>query len=86
MHAGQTVETINHWVSRYWNTLPTAQISPLPTIISSDRSKMLYGQKSPEVVHKWLRDQLKTFYVEGIRKLVDHWTKCIEKEGAYVEK
>jgi hypothetical protein len=36
--------------------------------------------------HKWLRDQQKTFFVEGIRKLVDHWTKCIEKEGDYVEK
>jgi hypothetical protein len=24
--------------------------------------------------------------VEGIRKLVDRWTKCIEKEGDYVEK
>jgi hypothetical protein len=23
--------------------------------------------------------------VEGIRKLVDRWTKCIEKEGDYVE-
>jgi hypothetical protein len=37
-------------------------------------------------VHEWLRDQLKTFFVEGIRKLVDRWTKCIEKEGDYVEK
>jgi hypothetical protein len=34
---------------------------------------------------KWLRDQPKTF-VEGIRKLVDRWTKCIEKEGDNVEK
>jgi hypothetical protein len=24
--------------------------------------------------------------VEGIRKLVDRWTKCIEKERDYVEK
>jgi hypothetical protein len=27
-----------------------------------------------------------TFFVEGIRKLVASWTKCIEKEGNYVEK
>jgi hypothetical protein len=39
-----------------------------------------------EAVHKWLRDQPKTFSVEGICKLVDRWTKCIEKEGDYVEK
>jgi hypothetical protein len=37
-------------------------------------------------VHKWLRDQPKTFLVEGIRKLVDDWTKCMEKEGDYIEK
>jgi hypothetical protein len=36
-----------------------------------------------QAVHKWLRDQRK---VEGIRKLVDRWIKCIEKEGDYVEK
>jgi hypothetical protein len=34
-----------------------------------------------EPVHKWLRDQPKTFFVEGIRKLVDRWNKCIEKGG-----
>jgi hypothetical protein len=39
-----------------------------------------------QAVHKWLRDQPKTFFVEGIRKLADRWTKCIEKEGDYVEK
>ena len=39
-----------------------------------------------EAVHKWLRDQPKTFFLEGIRKLVDRWTKSIEKEGDYVEK
>jgi hypothetical protein len=39
-----------------------------------------------QAVHKWLRDQPKTFFVEGICKLVDRLTKCIEKEGDYVEK
>ena len=39
-----------------------------------------------EAVHKWLRDQKKTFFLERIRKPVDRWTKCIEKEGDYVEK
>jgi hypothetical protein len=43
-------------------------------------------QEEIQAVHKWLRDQPKTFFVEGIRKLVDRWTKCIEKEGDYVEK
>ena len=39
-----------------------------------------------EAVHKWLHNQPKTFFLEGIRKIVDCWTKCIEKEGDYVEK
>jgi len=39
-----------------------------------------------EAVHKWLHNQPKTFFLEGIRKPVDCWTKRIEKEGNYVEK
>jgi histone-lysine N-methyltransferase SETMAR len=31
-----------------------------------------------EAVHKWLCDQPKTFFLEGIRNLVDRCTKCIE--------
>jgi hypothetical protein len=42
--------------------------------------------RKKEAVHKWLRDHLRTFFLEGIRKPVDRWTKCIEKEGNYVEK
>jgi hypothetical protein len=38
------------------------------------------NKKEIRAVHKWLRNQPKTFFVEGIRKLVDRWTKCIEKE------
>jgi hypothetical protein len=44
------------------------------------------NEEEIQAVHKWLRDQLKTFFVDGIRKLVNRWTKCIEKEGDYVEK
>jgi hypothetical protein len=56
--------------------------------------KAEYGVETPgianeeeiQVVHKWLCDQPKTFFMEGICKLVDCWTKCIKKEGNYVEK
>jgi hypothetical protein len=44
------------------------------------------NEEEIQAVHKWLWDQLKAFIVEGIRKLVDRWTKCIEKEEDYVEK
>jgi hypothetical protein len=44
------------------------------------------NEEEIQAVHKWLRDQPKTFFVEGIHKLVDRWTKCIKKEGGYVQK
>lgn len=31
-----------------------------------------------EAVQKWLRNKPKTFFLEGLRKIVDHWIKCIE--------
>ena len=39
-----------------------------------------------EAVHAWLAAQPKTFFFfEGIKKLVQEWKKCIEKQGDYVE-
>jgi hypothetical protein len=35
---------------------------------------------------KKLKAHLKAFYSDGIRKLVDLWVKCIEKQGSYIEK
>jgi hypothetical protein len=37
-------------------------------------------------VHQWLRAQLKTFFSEGIKKLVWRWEKCITKQRDYIEK
>jgi hypothetical protein len=44
------------------------------------------NEEEIQAVHKWLQHQPNRFFVEGIRKLVDGWRKCIEKEGDYVEK
>jgi hypothetical protein len=44
------------------------------------------NEEEIQAVHKWLCDQRKPFFVEGICELVDRWTKCIEKEGDYGEK
>jgi hypothetical protein len=43
-------------------------------------------QEVKEAVHAWLAAQPKTFFSEGNRKLVQRWTKCVEKQGDYVEK
>jgi hypothetical protein len=39
-----------------------------------------------EAVQSWLKAMPKRFFLEGIRKLVDRWTKCVAKQGDYVEK
>ena len=49
----------------------------------------LWGQKfadDDEVVQSWLKATPKSFFLQGIRKLVDRWTKCVAKQGDYVEK
>ena len=33
-----------------------------------------------------MRGSLLIFFSEGIKKLVQRWKKCIEKQGDYVEK
>ena len=43
-------------------------------------------QEVKEVVHAWLAAQPKTFFSEGIRKLVQRCTKCVEKQADCVEK
>ena len=35
---------------------------------------------------KLVTDHAKSFFLEGIRKLVERWTKCVAKQGDYVEK
>jgi len=37
-------------------------------------------------VHQWLHAQPKTFFADGIKKLVGRWEKCITKQGDYIEK
>jgi hypothetical protein len=39
-----------------------------------------------EAVQSWLKAMPKSFFLEGIHKLVDRWTKCVAKNGDYVEK
>jgi uncharacterized membrane protein len=39
-----------------------------------------------EAVQSWLKATPKSFFILGIRKLVDRRTKCVAKQGDYVEK
>jgi hypothetical protein len=39
-----------------------------------------------DALHTWHHTQLKTFFTDGIRKLMDESNKCVEKLNDYVEK
>lgn len=56
----------------------TAQAARILTIILLDRSKILY-QVVDFLWKNKFRDQLKTFFLEGIRNLVVRWIRCMEK-------
>ena len=90
--ASQTTETINHLGFEVLDhPAYSPDLAPSDYHLFGPLKNALRGRRFStdkevrEVVHKWLRDQPKTF-LEGIRKLVDRWTKCIEKEGDYVGK
>ena len=91
--ASQTVETINHLGFEVLeHPAYSPDLAPSDYHLFGPLKNALRGRRFStdkevrEVVHKWLRDQPKTFFLEGIHKLVDRWTKCIEKERNYVEK
>ena len=37
-----------------------------------------------QVKHMWFRTQPKTFFADGIHRLVDQWDTCFNQEGDYV--
>jgi len=89
--ASQTVETINHLGFEVLeHPAHSPDLAPSDYLLFGPLRNAFQGRRFStdkevrEAVHKWLCDQRKTF-LEGIHKLVDHWTKCIEKEGDYVE-
>jgi hypothetical protein len=52
----------------------------------------LWGRKFADddevmvAVRSWLEATPKSFFLEGIRKLVDRWTECVAKRGGCVGK
>ena len=39
-----------------------------------------------QAVTSWIKQRTPEFFIDGIRKLVLSWEKCIERQGDYVEK
>jgi histone-lysine N-methyltransferase SETMAR len=67
-------------------------LAPLDFHVFQPTKEHLRGQKFVddnevmEAVQNLLKATPKSFFVEGIRKLVDRRTKCVAKQGEYVEK
>ena len=69
--------TVYEWIEKFKTGRYMSGLRSLK--FSSDESVQ-------KAVHQWLCDQPKTFFSDGIYKLVDRWNKCIEMGGDYVEK
>jgi hypothetical protein len=39
-----------------------------------------------QAVQTWIREQPKSFFFKGMKKLVEQWQKCIIVQGDYIEK
>jgi hypothetical protein len=45
------------------------------------RSQKFADEEVMEAVQSWLKAMPKSFFLQGTRKLVDRWTKCVVKQG-----
>lgn len=72
--------------------LPIAQIRLLVTFFCSDTSRRVLKRTRfasdvdlQAAVTSWFFSQTPEFYVNGIRKVIKRWMKCINLNGDYVE-
>jgi hypothetical protein len=80
----------------HFNARPHTAIHTLQTLVKLGFTVLEHPAYSPnlatsdegvkEAVHEWLAAQPKTFFSEGIQKLLECWNKCIAKQGDYIEK
>jgi hypothetical protein len=67
-------------------------LAPLDFHLFGSMKEHLQGQKFAddnqvmEAVQSWLKATPKTFFIEGIHKLVERWTKYVVKQGDHVKK
>ena len=84
-----TVEAMAHLKFEH---LPHPLYSPSDYHMFGQLKEALHGwrfasdNELKDTVHMWLQSQLKTFFTVGIRRLVNHYTKCTGKSSDYVEK
>jgi len=89
-HTVDTLCALNFEVLKHPSYSP--DLAPSDFHLFGPIKEHLQGQKFAddnevmEAVQSWLKATLKSFFLEGICKFVDTWTKCVAKQGDYVEK
>ena len=84
-HTVDTLRALKFEVLKHPPYSPTS--APWDFHLFGPMNEHLRGQKFSddnevmEAVQSWLKAMPKSFYLEGIRKLVDRWTKCVAKQG-----
>lgn len=91
-----SLRTSEHIAKQGWTVLPHPPYSPdlAPSDFHlfgalKDGIRGRHFENNEEVIRavkKWLRDQNKDWYRQGIHALVSRWRKAIERDGDYVEK
>ena len=91
--AAQTVETLQKLKSEVLALPPySPELAPSDYHLIGPLNKALRGrrftsdQELKEAVHGWLAARPKTFFSEGIKKLVQRRKQCIEKQDDFIEK
>jgi len=90
MHTVDTLRDLKFEVLKHPPYSP--DLAPLDFHLFGPMKEHLRGHKFPddnevmEAVQSWLKATRKSFFLEGICKLVDRRTKCVVKRGDYVEK
>jgi hypothetical protein len=91
--AAHTVDTLRALKFEVLNHPPySPDLAPSDFHLFGPMKEHLRGQKFAddneviEAVQSWLKATPESFFLEGIRKLVERWTKCVTKQGDYVEK
>ena len=89
-HTNETLKKLNFEVLKHPPCGPDLVPSdchlfgPLQQALKRGR-RFTTEQQLKATVHLWLVSQPRTLYSEGTRKTGQRWTRCIEKQGDYVE-
>jgi len=90
--AAHTVDTLHSLKFEVMKHPPySLDLAPSDFHLFGSMKEHLRGQKFAddevmEAVQSWLKATPRSFFLEGIHKLVDRWTRCVVKQGDYVKK